>query len=409
VWNEVKPRFSFDRVISQIRATSGAASPNTNAKLFNRWMDTYNASPGQFGGVRHCDDPSVDPNGFGMDCPRPEGVFAAPSFNPFTETNIVIEPISIVNRFDLAPTSGESCGEHRITFAVTSNSGGIARLFFIFEASLPNPNPGEGLAGCAPVVDQWHSLSNPSLSPKQIANRLEALYFTGLPGFSPVVHAANYGMAGPGQVRTNQLSSSWTLRDFKTKTVCGGAGCTLSFTQVTTKTNPADDLFDGSHPMSAAFQSNFLTNVKKSKLGAKTAATIGMSIDDAFNSWESNEGETAYDNAADGAFKAAVDAASVAAGLGLESDDVLERAQTQSCMGCHQESNNRDLDKGVIWPPSASFVHVTEQGLRSKALFSSFLPRRAKVLKKAIDAVCSGEALVGDGLTLGGSPIGSPN
>lgn len=421
VWNAVKPKFSFDRVISQIRATSGAASPNTNLKLFSRWMDTYNdAANAKFAGVRHCDDATVDPNGFGFQCPRDEGHLADGSkFDPFTGEGIVIEPIAIVNRFDLAPTSGANCGEHRIIFAKKSvNDPDISRLFYIFEAALPNPTPENGLAGCAAVVDQWHGLSDPALTPKQIANRLEALFFTGLPGFSPVVHADNYGMGGgAGQVRTNQLSfPTWTLREFKTHKQCGSS-CTLSFEQVTTKTNPADDLFDSSHPMSSAFLSNFLGSVTKGRLGQNTAAKIGMTIDDSFNSWESNAGETSYASAADASFRAAVQAASDSNGLGLGvgSDgqmDVLQRAQTQSCMGCHQESNGVDLGKSpkkIVWPFSAGFVHVTESGSRSETLTTSLLPRRAVVFQKAIDSACTGQLVADDGLTLAGSPVGSPN
>jgi hypothetical protein len=410
VWNAVKPKFSFDRVISQIRATSGAPSPNTNAKLYNRWMDSYNdTANAKVSGVRHCDNAAVDPNDFGLECPRPEGALADAAFDPFTGAGIVIEPIAIVNRFDLAPTSGATCGEHRIIFAMKSNGAGIARLFYIFEAALPNPTPAAGLAGCAAVVDRWQSLSDPALTPAQIANRLEGLFFTGLPGFSPVVHANNYGLGGAGQIRTNQLSSSWTLREFKTQKSCPGGACTLSFAQVTTKTNPADDLFDTSHPMSAAFESNFLLSVTKSRLGAKTAATIKMVTGDAFNSWESNQGETAYDLAASSAFRADVNAAAVANGLGIGQKDVLERAQTQSCMGCHQESNGRPLGLGVTWPSSAGFVHVTETGSRSQSLTASFLPRRAAVFQKAIDSACTGQLVADDGLTLAGSPVGNPN
>lgn len=410
VWSAVKPKFSFNRVISQIRTTSGATLPDTNATLYNRWMDSYNnAASGKFSDVRHCDNAAVDPNGFGLACPRPEGALADAAFDPFTGTGISIEPIAIVNRFDLAPTSGANCGEHRIIFAMKSNDAGIARLFYIFEAALPNPTPAAGLAGCAAVVDRWHSLSNPALTPTQIASRLEGLFFTGLPGFSPVVHANNYGLVGAGQIRTNQLSSSWTLREFKTRKSCPGGTCTLSFTQVTTKTNPADDLFDSSHPMSSAFEDNFLLSVKKGRLGAKTAATIKMVTGDAFNSWESNESETAYDLAASPAFRTAVGAAAVANGLGIGQKDVLERAQTQSCMGCHQESNGRVLGLGVTWPSSGFFVHVSEGGARSQALTASFLPRRAAVFQKAIDSACTGQLLADDGLTLAGSPVGSPN
>lgn len=412
VWDAVEPKFSFNRVFSKIRTTSGASSPANNPTLFRRWMDTYNDDAnGVFTDVPHCDASTIDPKNFGLECPRTEGNFAASNVNPFTGANATVEPIAIVNRFDLAPKNGASCGEYRIIFSTTSNNVGVGVMLTIFEASLPNPDPASGLAGCAPVADHWHGLSNPALTPTQIASRLEQLYFTGLPGFSPVVTAQNYGLGGgKGQIRTNQLSSQWTLREFKTDVTAG----LLSFKPVTSKTNPAEDLFKSTHAQSASFQTNFLNNVKlSSALGASSVATITMSIANAHNSWESNSGGTQYPSAADTAFKNATAAKIASVGSPLTTTQVLRRAQTQSCMGCHQDSAGVALGGGLTWPASLGFVHVGDDGRRSPALVDHFLPRRKVVLESFLASQCdSGAAAAAppaDGLTIGGSAEDAAN
>ena len=67
-----------------------------------------------------------------------------------------------------------------------------------------------------------------------------------------------------------------------------------------------------------------------------------------------------------------------------------------------------------MWPPSLGFVQADELGHLSKALTDVFLPARATVLRKFIDAHCSAPpgAVEGgseDGLTLGGSAVGAAN
>ena len=95
------------------------------------------------------------------------------------------------------------------------------RMFVIFEAALPNPNPGLGIEGCRPVSDFWVSLSDLNQFPTA-ADRAAALatfYYTGLPGFDPVVQHANYGLP-LGQIRADlfivQAGITWQLREFRT-------------------------------------------------------------------------------------------------------------------------------------------------------------------------------------------------
>jgi outer membrane receptor for Fe3+-dicitrate len=85
-------------------------------------------------------------NGYPLECPRVEANQIDNMAQWF--------PISISNRFDLAPADGANCGQQRIVLA--NNSEG--RMFMIFEAQIPNPNPGCGLAACRPVVEFWAQL-----------------------------------------------------------------------------------------------------------------------------------------------------------------------------------------------------------------------------------------------------------
>jgi hypothetical protein len=51
-----------------------------------------------------------------------------------------MSPTAIFNRFDLSASNGEHCGEYRVVYH--KNYG--TRLFLIFEAQYPNPEPSKG-------------------------------------------------------------------------------------------------------------------------------------------------------------------------------------------------------------------------------------------------------------------------
>jgi hypothetical protein len=79
-------------------------------------------------------------------------------------------------------------------------------------------------------------------------------------------------------------------------------------------------------------------------------------------------------------------------GLGstLTPDDIVKRAQTQTCAGCHRLSNNVALGGGLTWPASLGFTHVTERETEvvgtetrfklSDALNNALLPARKQIL-----------------------------
>ncbi len=410
-------RFSFQRVMSQL--VSQARVPGLTAKgLFQQWWDTQN--PGSEGSTAgHCDaeqDPELGAvlNGFPYSCRPSPAEGAQASCDPFADAACAYIPVGLFNRFDLAPADGSSCGEYRVVFAKAGGaSAPRSRNLLIFEASMPNPTPEEGLEGCLPLVRFWSELSRVD-NMNERARRLEQLYFRGLESFPAVIDVRNFGdnALDRGQVRTNQFMQEgiearvWSLREFKLKKECGASSgygygpsaksCALRFVPTTNKTNPYGPLFSESsqHEKAAAFQEMFPTQV--ASLATDELTAIGMSIPDTFNSAQSQalrNGETNY--AAyledESALAKAIARELDTLGSPLEPVDIIARAQTQSCAGCHQLSNNAELGAGLVWPASLGFTHVDEVNPEqvggvtryriSEALTTTFLPRRKEVME----------------------------
>ncbi len=395
-------KFSFNRVMTAVNTS--ARGTGTPLQLYKEWMATF----GQ------C-DPALDPNAYGLVCPRTETQFGL--FNPFAATGPRFVPVALMNRFDLAPTSGADCGEYRIVYALLDSPND--RGFIIFEGRLPNPTPADGLTGCAGVADFWAQLSNDT-SVTSRATKLERFYFTGITAegrtFAPVVTAASYGLAvnggafTKGQIRTNFFAdfTEWHLREFKLKKPCATASsCKLSVAHVTVKTNPADELFRGTHARTAAFESSFLTQIPA--LSRSTPATIAMTTSNNHNELESSAqgASVLFRTFTRATFRTKIQGAITNPNLTV--NNILDRATTQTCGGCHQHSNGVALGNGATWPSSLGFVHVDEQRNLSPALTTSFLPRRATVLRSFLAKQCTSTATADDGMTLAGGDVDAPN
>lgn len=408
-------RFSLRRVLEQLVSQSNV--PGLSAtKLFRQWWDVFNPRPG-LGVGPHCDD-EVDAalgpvlNGFPYSCRPAPSEGAQASCDPFAtpDSPCAYVPIGLFNRFDLAPENGAFCGEHRIVYA--KKTGVLVsddRNLVIFEAAMPNPLPLLGLEGCRPVAKFWADLSNID-DAEERADRLEAFYFRGLlsvPPFPPVVHVTHFGdnAAGRGQVRTNQFSFPdpriWSLREFKLKRTCGLLSCSaMRWLPVTTKGNPYGPLFSPTlpHARAGAFQAYLPTQV--AALAGGGIPDIAFSVPDTYNTGQSqaNGVENNYltqFGPDPSALRAAIAAELTALGSTLTPDDIVARAQAQSCAGCHRLSNAGDLGGGIVWPSSQGFTHVTERetevvgGLTrftiSSALSDVFLPHRKDVLQRYLD------------------------
>lgn len=399
--------FSLQRVMTAI--TNSAHATNTPRQLWTQWMNTF----------ADCTNPKIDPNGYGIVCPRVESTLS--TLDPFNLSGQHFTPTALANRFDLAPKSGADCGEYRIVFAMVNTPPGGGRAFLIFEGRLPNPTPSQGLAGCTAVAEFWAQLSTDP-DPASRASKLDQFYFTGIPGFPPVVDAAHYGLtttditvAGPrkGQIRTNMFvnNQQWNLREFQlTKPCASTASCALSVEHVTDKVNPANELFTGTHPNAPAFQSAFLSQIPP--LSRPRAATITMTNADQFNEFESvSSGSTdvLYANFTEASFQSQI--AAKITDPNLTVTNILDRATTQTCAGCHELSTSFDpphnqLGDGVVWPDSLGFVQVKEDSTLSPALINVFLPERALVLSNFL---CSGGSVTDDGTNVGGGAIDAAN
>jgi hypothetical protein len=395
---EILEGFTFDRVLDQLVAQSEVPGL-TSLALFQQWWDTQN--PPTCTGTL---------NDFPYQCrPAPaEGAQATvdPFVDPGVNPNEYI-PIGLFNRFDLAPSDGSNCGEHRIVFARRAGiSESRDRNLIIVEATMPNPHPQQGLDGCKKVADFWADLTDED-DPLERAADLEDFYFVGVNGMPPVVHIDHLG-AGPdgvGQFRTNQFMQVgispgvWSLREFKLVRTCADDVCTaMTVVPVTVKNNPFGGLFDpaSTHPQAAAFQAALVGQVEA--LAAPVLADIDVSFDDAFNSGQSQASGTTENNFVvqfglqASPLRTAIEAELAAIGSTLTADDIVKRAQGLSCAGCHRLNAGLALGSGLISPSALGFVHVSEREPEttidgvvryqiSPALTDAFLPKRQQVLE----------------------------
>ncbi len=107
----------------------------------------------------------------------------------------------MTNRFDLAPSGGENCGEQHLSFYFDSFGSGLpeypVHAALRFAAVIQNPSPELGLEGCRPLVDFWASLSRGEFDdPALRADALEAAFFgsslsSGMKAPSPELEALN--------------------------------------------------------------------------------------------------------------------------------------------------------------------------------------------------------------------------
>ena len=423
VIDERRSLFVTDKTIlasftfAEVMATIARGAPDgalTKEKLFASWWDTANKSPPNQQIAFRCDQANPDLHGFPYECPRFEG--SQSTLDPFGgAANDQYIPIALSNRFDLAgsPTEGGTdCGEYRIVFARRAGQTNIfSRNLIIFEAVLPNPRPNaRDLEGCRPVARFWADLTRNDDKADR-AHKLHDFYFAGLPGFSPVVTARNYGSATPtalGQVRTNQFMQNpptgvrfnWILRQFHVVT----EGQSLRFKPVAVGNNPAGVLFDEheSQPLGPAFRTAFAGVVKTLAINDINLFNMG-GLDRKFDAAESDEMDPRENNYVAQSATSTNFLSSIAAGIPpgpLTSTHIVRRAKALSCAGCHQLSNpapEADLGGGIAWKPSLGFVHTSEDPNQmeacpddaagqkncfaiSRALKEVFLPNRKNVL-----------------------------
>ncbi len=408
----VLARFSLERVLTQLVDLAG--KPLSAEELAKRLFDAENpAAGGVFANNPHCDD--VDNAAFvnapAAFCPRAEGALASSTGLFVPDHPDYFAPVAIVNRFDLTPSSGETCGEHRIVYAKWSGrTDPENRVFLIFEGALPNPAGFDTLMGCRAVAEAWASIGEePNV--EAVADKLEALYFTGLPGFLPVVHPDHYGALSSeddsyggsrGQVRVSQqMQEPWEMREYHLgRANPGGPVPELWFRAVTVKNNPLPELFDSSveTETGAQFRSEFIS-MNLWNLGQKELPKVRMQIGKQFNAGQSLvSGDASVDYASHAIgvegtdFAYEIQTSLDLSNMGqdcppedpLTATSIVHRATALTCAGCHAPERffgpARSLGCGLTFPSTLGEVHIDENGTLSPALTDVFLPRRAEVL-----------------------------
>jgi hypothetical protein len=321
--------------------------------------------------------------------------------------------VGVVNRLDLAAEGWKNCGEHRIVYGRVG--GPIQRSFIIFEAVLPNPRPGCE-SGCRAVAEHWYGLSSVA-DPVERAKRLEKLFYTGLPGYEPVVRVDHYAAkttggysGGSGQIRTNQfLQQPWMLKEFKLALDCTTAPCRLEPVPIPVKVNPDGNLWTES---TTGLANSFQQNVVLPQVGAlavndinKFSYQVPLQFDAARSQPQSpglaDHYFESYTNVpgVPGGFRSSLVTAAATTSPAVTDKQLVNRALAMSCAGCHQPSAfgllaANSIGSGMSWPDSAAFVHVRAEAsggvhALSAALTTTFLPARAQNLASMLsDRVC---------------------
>jgi hypothetical protein len=240
---------------------------------------------------------------------------------------------------------------------------------------------------------------------------LQQFYFSGIPGFQAVISADHFGAritslgnaAARGQIRSNQfMQSPWLLREWRLVVDNRGLNRKLRMVPVTVKTNPWGASFNTAtaDARSVSFRSEFVEQTRH--LAASSLMDIAVDVDDDFNTGQSvsqgaeNNYGTHFDTGVmgDPSFSNAIAQELTAIGdTTLTPRNIVDRALTQSCAGCHRLSDGAALGGGLVWPASPiRFVHVTESGgptetgpdgprwAISAGLRDVFLPHREQVL-----------------------------
>jgi len=396
--------FSLRRTLQKLSDDVIASVPGTTPEtIFQQFWDTQNDTANQVtAGNPHCSDNDGKINGMPMNkCPRPEGIEAVGSTAVLTNRiNNDYKPVALVNRLDLADQGWKNCGEHRIVYG--KQSGG--KNLIIFEAVLPNPNPG-CRSGCRDVIEFWVDLSNDS-NPASRAAKLERFFYDGLAGFRPVVdtrHYASgvstiYGGSGSGQIRTNQFlfrsgmgQGPWTLKEFKTFLSCAGGTCNYDIFPISVKVNPYGVLWRrdiatgaaipplppenafataivGVAALATNFQSDVTAQVTTARLANPDINSFTYEVKLDKNAAESQSQSPTFDHylnqfnsSADATFRTGLN--TVASGFGLTGEQIVNRATAMSCAGCHLPggfglTGPNSIGPGVSWPDALAFVHV---------------------------------------------------
>lgn len=331
-----------------------------------------------------------------------------------------MHPIGLFNRFDQAPGDWSYCGEHRIVYAqgdtTAERKGQLNRFLIIFEAAVVNPHPELREEGCRPIAEVWQRAKQPGRRIEDLAKDFEKLYYVGTVSadnsFSvqPVIHVEHFGNPH-GQVRANIFKNQpWQLREWRADPLTG------TFVIRPVGTNPQPSLYappdanDGFDPavrksFQQLFVSDLIDQLTRADADRKTDADLinkigmGADLNFPFDDFVSNSQTPVAGRQDDpmvvatssGAFIEALQKAidmrhQAQPSIPLPSvQELLNRAGTTSCGGCHEFSASPKAEKSVgkrsdgtqiSWPKSRGFVQIGEGSELSELLTNFFLPDR---------------------------------
>lgn len=332
------------------------------------------------------------------------GFIAAPEdgyWRPAGASWSYMRPIAIVNRFDLAPVDYANCGEYRVIFS--QRTGGRARLHIAVESILPNPHPKKGRAGCAGIAAFWWDLASTE-SDEARRRRLEHFFFQGLPPFSPVLDRQSFEKGG--RIRTSEIGDGRPkFAQFELKRLCGSAQlCVPSLTRVPLDNMPDAALFDAdSGERAASFRRDFLRQI--ASLSVPDVNRYSMNIDRAYSVMDVEALVPAFNyrlpfrrslqTRVGQEFRAQIAGELRKAGSTLTPEEIIDRAETQNCAGCHGKPG--PVGGGLVFPKAFEHgEHIADESLvksarLSPAVVEVFVPHRIDVLRQYLrtDATAS--------------------
>ena len=292
-------------------------------------------------------------------------------------------PLALVNRFDMTPASGANCGQYRLIYAVRGEE-----RHFSFEGVLPNPNAAAGIRACRPVARFWADLSGVA-DPTQRRKRLQAFFFDGIAGFAPLMKREHFTAASgggirsfePGRMRQFRLENGVMQRDRLENTPLGAW---FNATRTDPDAIRFRNQFVGQVPNLAVADVNRLFMIVPHELTVEESDSVAFSTAFA-EGRQSPEGR---------AFEARISAELQRMGSTLTPADVVLRAETMTCTGCH--SHNGPIGHGLSFPESLGLVHVSQDFIEpgpdgprymtSQAMWEVFIPHRMRTLQAFLES-----------------------
>lgn len=338
--SEILSGFSFERVMREL--TQGTAT--TPLALYQQWFDTQN--PPQCQEVSFTGAASYD--GFARRCPTPEGALART--DPFATGEYA--PVAIVNRFDLA--SATTCGEIRVLFA-RRGLDPLDRLNISFERVLPNHG------SCRDVAQLWTDLTRLD-SAAERRGRLEQLFFG-----SPVE-----GMHIRTFQHTNASGTSARMYQFRIER----SGEQQIVHPEALENSPPSGFFDASRPgdIAARFREEFLRQVPRLAIDGTLDIPREFLVTEDSAALDSTRFDEALADPAGQEFQRRIAEALAAAGSDLTPYELIRRAESLTCTGCHAASG----------APDGS--HIGPGSTLSPALRDTFLPQRIDILRRFLQS-----------------------